>query len=502
MPILISRLILMLIAFVMVVSCAVGPDYRRPPVIVSTKYKEVKRSRVFVSKKYGSWKLAEPQDAIDRGLWWEIFKDPVLNDLEMQLNSVNQTVAAAVANYRQACELANEARASYFPTLSFTGTINRQKGSGGSVSFVSTSTGGATSTGSAATAGVGSRIFTTHSYILNATWEPDIWGSVRRTVEAASTGAQASAALLAATRLSAQASLAQFYFELRAVDVDQKILNKTVVDYKKALQITLNRYRAGVAGRGDVVQAQTQLESAQALAINNGVNRALFEHAIAVLIGRPPALFSLPFMPYARIPPRIPVDVPSALLERRPDIAQAERLMAQANANIGVAVAAYYPTLTLSAVASVFARGNIFSIPSLAWSYGPQLAAIIYDGGLRQATVRAAEATYQAQVATYRQTVLAAFQDVEDNLATLRILAQQSIAADKAAVSARKAVNIVFNEYKAGTVVYTDVIVAQNAAYTAEKTAADIKGLRMSAAVGLIKALGGGWDDCLINCAG
>jgi NodT family efflux transporter outer membrane factor (OMF) lipoprotein len=498
------KLLLILLLFVLIstlISCASGPNYKRPCAIVPMKYKEVKKSRAFANQKFGNWKIAQPQDAIDRGRWWEIFKDKELNMLECHLNSSNQNIVTAYANYVQACELVNEAKASYSPVLTASASVTRQKGTGGSTSFISTS-GGTTSTGSAATAGLGASIFTAHSYILNATWVPDIWGNVRRMVEASQANAQATDALLAVTRLSAQASLAQFYFQLRALDMDQKILNDTVADYKKALQLTLNRYAAGVAGRGDVVQAQSQLENAQALAINNGINRAVFEHAIAVLMGQPPALFSLPYKPLTHTPPPIPLEIPSALLERRPDIAQAERLMAQANAEIGVAVSAYFPTLTLSAVASVFARGSIFSIPILNWSFGPQLAETIIDGGLRIATVRAAKAGYVSKVASYRQVVLAAFQNVEDNLATLRILTDQAVAQNAAAKSAKHALRIVINEYKAGTAAYTDVIVAQNAAYTAEKAAADITGMRMTAAVGLITALGGGWNAYLIKCDG
>lgn len=490
-----------LLCFILTIAaCTVGPDYVTPGVIMPDKFKEAKGKRV-MGPKSTQWKIAEPRDDIDRGQWWKIFKDPKLNQLEAQLNISNQTIATAAANYVQACELANEARAGYFPTLVGSQSILRQKGTGGSTSFVSTTPTGTTASGSVATSGVGGKIFTSHSYILNATWEPDIWGLVRRTVEAGEAGAQASAALLASTRLSAQASLAQFYFELRALDKDQQLLNETVAAYKEALKLTKNQYASGVASQADIVQAQSQLETAQAQAINNGINRAMYEHAIAVLIGTPPACFSLPFHPLAQTPPPIPLEIPCELLERRPDVAQAERLMAQANAQIGVAVAAYYPTLSLTAVASVFARGEIFKIPLLAWSYGEQLTETIYDAGLRAATVRAAEAGYQSKVASYRQTVLAAFQDVEDNLSTLRILADQAVAENKAAASARQALRIVLNQYRAGTVAYTSVIVAQNAAFAAEKNAADVTGLRMTAAVGLIKALGGGWDVCQISCA-
>jgi NodT family efflux transporter outer membrane factor (OMF) lipoprotein len=278
--------------------------------------------------------------------------------------------------------------------------------------------------------------------------------------------------------------------------MDQKILNNTVREYQKALVLTQNRYRSGVAARTDVIQAQTQLATAQAQALNNGIARSQYEHAIAILTGQPPANFSLSFQPLTMTPPHIPLEIPSELLERRPDVAQAERLVAQANAQIGVAISAYFPSLLLNGTGSVVGNGyaHWFSLPNLAWSLGPQIAATFYDGGLRSATLAAAHATYDANVAAYRQTVLAAFQDVEDNLVSLRILKSQYAVQNQAAKDAKLALKLVMNQYKSGTVAYSDVITAQNTAYTAEKNAADVNGLRMTSAVGLIKALGGGWD--------
>jgi NodT family efflux transporter outer membrane factor (OMF) lipoprotein len=381
--------------------------------------------------------------------------------------------------------------------------ITRQKHVSGAIgsSISGSTTGGintnvTSTTGGASTSTNSSGPFTSHSLLLNALWEPDIWGSVARTVEASEAGAEASAAQIALTRLSAEASLAQFYFELRAVDKDQQLLSDTVRDYKHALQLTQNRYTAGVAARADVVQAQAQLESATALAINNHINRALYEHAIAVLIGQPPSAFAIKFKPLTALPPEIPITIPAVMLERRPDVAQAERLMAQANAQIGIAIAAYFPTLSLSASGSVQNLGyaHWFSLPALNWSVGPQLAETLFDGGLRQATTAAARHNYEATVGSYRQIVLAAFQDVEDNMASLRILHTQAIAQYKAAASAREAVKLIINQYKAGTLAYSDVITAQTTAYNAEKSAADVRGLQMTAAVGLIKSLGGGWN--------
>jgi NodT family efflux transporter outer membrane factor (OMF) lipoprotein len=528
---------LALITITLLVSgCAVGPNYVRPSVSVPAKFKEAKGKSVIlpISK---DWKIAHPCDDSDRGNWWSIFHDPKLNQLEARLNASNQTIVNAYQNYLQACELVNEARANFFPILSVTASATRQKqnassgtSSPGSSSLTSSSSSsssstssssssssstGAASTGSASTTGGGggipkglglpkSTLSTIHSLIFNASWEPDIWGLVRRTVEGASAGAQASAALLASTRLSSQASLAQIYFELRGLDTDQKLLNDTVASYKETLQLTKNRYVAGVAALADIVQARTQVESAEAQAINNGIARAQYEHAIAVLIGVPPADFSIPPYPLRTPPPPIPVQVPSTLLERRPDVAQAERLMAQANAQIGVAIAAYFPTLTLSGSASDVGTGlaHWFSLPAFSWAYGPQLAETILDGGLRAATISAARHGYKASVANYRQVVLTAFQDVEDNLASLRILTDEAVVQNQAAASAELALKLVINQYKAGTVTFDNVIIAQITAYTAQKTAADITYQRMTSAVGLIKALGGGWDASSIAGAG
>lgn len=493
-------------------ACTVGPDYKRPPVQIPMKFKEAKKG----------WKMAKPQDNCDRGKWWKIFNDPQLDALENQLIASNQTVQNAAANYQQALALVDEARASYFPTLSGSVSITRQRQ--GASSFSSTSSSASSSsllagsttsssttssapissvTNTARSSGSAGTTFTSHSWLLNATWEPDIWGSVHRTVEAGVAGAQASGALLALTRLSAEASLAQYYFELRGVDNDQRLLNKTVFDYKKSLKLTQNQYKSGVAARVDVVQAQSQLESAEASALNNGIIRAQYEHAIAVLIGQPPENFSISAEHVTIKTPRIPLGVPSLLLERRPDIAQAERLMAQANAQIGIAVSAYFPSLTLSGATSMASPGyaHWFAMPDLGWSIGPQLAETFFDGGLRSATVAASRANYKATIASYRAIVLAAFQDVEDNLSSLRILQSETLVQNKAAADARLALKLVTNQYKAGTVAYSNVITAQIAAYNAEKIASDSRYLEMTSAVGLVKALGGGWDTSMINDA-
>ncbi|CAG9240286.1 RND efflux system, outer membrane lipoprotein, NodT family [Paraburkholderia tropica] len=447
--------------------CAVGPDYHRPDSAVPAAYKEAPEG----------WKVAQPADAADRGPWWLIYDDAQLNGLMDQLNANNQTVAQYAAAYRQARALVGEARAAYFPVVSasFAGTRSRTP------TRVSNSSG---------------TISNNVNLGLDATWEPDLWGKVSRTVSSEEASQQGAAADLANARLSAQATLAQTYFTLRALDAQQKLLDDTVAAYEKSLKLTQNQYAQGVAGRADVIQAQTQLQSAQASAIDNGVARAQDEHAIAVLVGQPASSFSIPVSPLAATPPVVPVTMPSALLERRPDIASAERKAASANEQIGVAIAAFFPTLTLSASggfeSSVFSQ--LLQMPSRFWTLGPSLAATVFDAGLRRAQTEAARAAYDQQVATYRQTVLAAFQDVEDNLASQRILAQEIVVQQQAVDSALHALAIVTNEYKAGTVDYVNVLTAQSTAFSAQQKLASLAGQRMVSSVGLVKALGGGWD--------
>lgn len=475
--------------FILMTACAVGPNYKKPSVIIPEQYKEAPKG----------WKFAEPQDQCDRGAWWEIFKDVTLNSLEEKLIKSNQTVAQAEANYRQALAVVDEARASLYPTLGLTADVIRQKQGSGATAF--SSSGSVFSPGATGSTGT-QKITNSHTLSATASWIPDLWGNVRRTIEADEAAAEASLAAFGLAKLAAEASLAQFYFQLRTLDLDQKILDDTVLAYKKSLQLTKNRYNQGVAALSDVVQAQSQLEIAKANAINNNIARKQTEHAIAVLIGIPPADFGLDFSPLIGEPPLVPRHVPSELLERRPDIAQAERLMAQANALIGVAISAYFPTLTLSADGSYSHKGfsHWLSVPDASWSIAAQLAQTIIDGGLRSATIRAARAAYDANVASYRQTVLAAFQNVEDNLAAINILKKQMIVEKKAVASARLALKLVTNQYKAGLVDYTSVITAQNTAYTAEKTAADVRGQEMTATVGLVQALGGGWSCAEIGC--
>ncbi|MBA2651083.1 MAG: efflux transporter outer membrane subunit [Tatlockia sp.] len=490
----------LLIISMLAASCTVGPDYVRPGVTLTPQFKEG-RGQAFKPELKEGWKLAEPRDLVNRGQWWKIFCDPELNALEDQLNHYNQSIVNALANYEQAKDTVYAARSAYLPIVSAAFNLTRQRQGGGINTFFSTS-GGTTSTDIATTGNTGTTTNsrgitrTIYSAFITATWEPDIWGLVRRTVEGEVAAAQSSQALLAATTLSVQGLLAQYYFQLRTLDRDQQLLNDTVGVYRKTLALTRNQYNSGVVSRADIVQAQSQLENAQALAINNRILRSQYEHAIAVLMGRPPATFTMRFKPLKAKPPVIPVTIPSLWLERRPDVAQAERLMHQANAKIGVACAAYFPTLNLSASASAAARslGKLFTAPALGWSAGLQVAQTIFNGGLRWANLMAAKAGYMAEIANYRQTVLVAFQDVEDNLVALRVLKEQGIVQNAAAASAQKALALVLNQYKSGIVPYSSVLTAQIQAFNAQKAAYDVIGLQMSAAVRLIKALGGGWS--------
>lgn len=446
-------------------ACTVGPDYVRPPVAAPAAFKEMQ-----------GWKIAQPQDQEIRGKWWEVFGDPELNALQDRVNISNQNLAQAEALFRQAKALVQSARAAYFPNLS------------GSVS--------ASRSNRASQSGVTSSPSNSHTLAFDANWEADLWGRVQRNVEANQASAAASAADLESTRLSIHAQLAQTYFQLRAVDAQQQLLARTVADYEKSLQLTQNQYEAGVVARGNVVLAQTQLKSTQAQAIDTGIQRAQLEHAIALLVGKAPSEFSLTPAPLALAVPAIPVGLPSTLLERRPDIAAAERRVATANAQIGVAKAAFFPALTLSASAGLQSSSfsDWLSLPNRFWSLGPALAMTLFDAGARKAQTEQAIAGYDANVAAYRQTVLGAFQEVEDNLAALHILEQEAQVQNEAVQSARLSVEFATNQYKAGIVNYLNVISAQTTALGNERTAVELLNRRMNASVLLIKALGGGWE--------
>jgi NodT family efflux transporter outer membrane factor (OMF) lipoprotein len=469
-------------------ACTVGPDYVRPSMISPDAYKEV-----------DGWKIAQPRDGLARGPWWEIFADPQLNALEARVSISNQNLAVSEAQYRQARALVREARAAYFPTVTLGLGYTRSRQSttfvfgatGGSSS--GTSAGSATSTGTSGSSGASAS--SDFQLGLDFSWELDVWGRIRRGVESNRAAAQASAGDLEAARLSFQAELAQDYFQLRTLDAQKHLLDETVSAFEKFLRLTQDRFASGVASQADVVQAQTQLKTTQAQAIDVGVQRAQLEHAIAILMGQAPSTFTLPAAPLTATPPAIPVGVPSELLERRPDIAAAERRVAAANAQIGVAVAAFYPTITLNA-SSGFESSSLaqwFTAASHFWSVGPGISQTVFDGGLRHAQTDAARAAYDATVGTYRQTVLTSFQGVEDNLAALRILEQENGVQDEAVQAARKSVDLTTNQYKAGTVSYLNVITVQTIALTNEITAIQIRGRRMAAAVLLVQALGGGW---------
>ena len=462
--------LLVAVMSVALAGCAVGPDYVKPTTDVPTAFKES-----------AGWKPAEPADALPRGKWWQVFGDEGLNALEDRVEVSNQNLRLAEAQYRQSVALSAQARAGLFPTVGASASSTRSEASSSQSSRTGTSSG----------------VSTTHSLSLQASWETDLWGGVRRNIEAGEAGAQASAADLASTRLSIQATLAQDWFQLRALDAQQKLLDDTVAGYAKSLELTQNRYRSGVAAAADVAQAQTQLKSTQAQALDVGVQRAQMEHAIALLVGQAPSTFSLAPMPLLTVPPPVvPVGLPSKLLERRPDVAAAERRVAAANAQIGVAKAAFFPDLSLSAnggwQASTLA--SWITAPSRFWSFGPVLAQTIFDGGLRGAKQDQATAAWEGTVATYRQTVLAALADVEDNLASLRILEREASVQDEALQAARKSLELAINQYKAGVVSYLNVVTAQAAALGAESTASNLRARRMAASVGLIKALGGGWE--------
>jgi len=452
--------------------CAVGPKYTKPTAPAAPAYKELGAANVS-----GDWKTAQPSDDLPRGKWWERFNDPLLNQLEEKLNVSNQNIAAAAANVVASRAMIRQARAQYFPTVAADPGIQNSR----------------ISMGLGKTLGITYSLF---SLPLDASWEPDLWGRVRKTVAANTLAAQASAADLENVRLSAQADLAADYYELRAQDSLQQLLDSTVGAYQEALALTRNLYQAGLANDEAVAQAESQLKATQAQDTNLGVLRAQYEHAVAVLAGQPPSTFSIPLEARRMGPPAIPVGVPSQLLERRPDIAAAERAVAQANAQIGIARTAFFPSVTLS-VSAGFESLSIakwLAWPNRVWSVGPALAETIFDAGLRRATVQQYQATYDQTVANYRQTVLTAFQQVEDNLAALRILGQVIEQQDSATESAARNLRLAETRYKAGIDPYLNVITAQTALLNDQQAAVNFREQQMVASVQLIKALGGGWD--------
>jgi NodT family efflux transporter outer membrane factor (OMF) lipoprotein len=467
--------------------CTVGPNYSPEPAPASPTFKEIK-----------GWKVAAPSDALDRGDWWAPYRDPKLDLLIRQVEISNQTVAAAAAAYEQARAVIREAQAGLFPTLTANYSLTRTRTgplAGGGSSGGGSSKGG----GSGGSSGGGGTYSTTYNGQLDGAWDLDVWGKVRRQIEANTSAAQASSADLDNAKLSAQAQLATAYFNLRAADSLRELLTRTLAEYKRTLAITQNQYNAGVVSRADVITAQTQVLSTQAQLINVGVQRAAFEHSIAMLIGRPPAELTIaPHLLPGGIP-KIPVVLPSTLLERRPDIAASERTMQQDNALIGVAVAAFFPDISLSGLLEYVGRHPLpFNAAHEIWSLGAAAAQPLFDGGLIAAQVDAARALYWQSVANYRQTVLTAFQQVEDELAAIHILSQQLGIEQQAVKAAREAVDVYLNQYRAGTVAFTTVVTAEAILLSDQEAELNVRQNLFVASVSLIEALGGGWDTTLL----
>lgn len=464
--------------------CNVGPKYNPPVATAPAVYKESPDQ----FKEADGWKVAQPQDAKLRGNWWEIYNQPELNALEEQLNINNQNIRQSFENFMEARALVGEARAQYFPTASLAPSFSRSRTSSNTRTQVLN--------GTTTSSGAGNTTFQQYELPAQASWEPDLWDKVRNTVRSNQYQAQLSAADLENERLSEQASLAQFYFQIRGQDELQRILDDTVKADKDAYELEKARYETGVDQEISVVEAQTTLESAESAATNLGVARAQYEHAIATLIGKPASSFSMPVKAMVTAPPAIPIGLPSQLIERRPDIAAAERNMASANAQIGVARAAYFPNLDLTASGGFESATfkHLFDWPSRIWSVGPSISELVYDGGLRRATVHQYIATYNANVAAYRQSVLTALQQVEDALAGVRILADQINHQRTAVDSAETFLKLEKGRYDTGLDPYIDVITAQTTVLGDQQQLANLQVGQMTASVQLIEALGGGWD--------
>jgi NodT family efflux transporter outer membrane factor (OMF) lipoprotein len=468
----------------MLLTCScrvVGPNYQRPAALPPSAIKEVPPA--FKEAPPEGWKQASPNDGVLKGKWWELYNDTDLNALEEQVGISNQNVMQAEAQFRQAREAVTIARSALFPLVT-------------TAPGVSTARPSTTSNNHSGGGGESNLLLIPFDF----SYQVDLWGSLHRGVRAAAETAQASAAQLESIKLLYQSDLASDYFGLHGIDGDVDLLERTVASYEEYLTLTRNRFNGGVATGGDVAQAETQLDTTKAALIDLAIARVQFEHALAILIGKPPSALSIPRKLLTSIPPVTPAGVPSVWLERRPDISAAERTMASANEQIGIAQAAFYPALTLSASAGLQGTSllNLFSWPARFWSLGPTLAQTLFDAGKRGAQVRLEEAAFDATVAAYRQTVLTAFQQVEDNLATLRILEQESAAVDEAVRAAEQSLTISTAQYKAGTTTYLQVITAQAFALQNERSAVDLLTRRLSASVLLIESLGGGWDTGLL----
>jgi NodT family efflux transporter outer membrane factor (OMF) lipoprotein len=469
---------LVFIATLALAGCMVGPKYAKPAVPVPPAYKEHAPDSF---KEAGDWKIAHPADKVLGGNWWEIFGDPQLNTLEENLTVSNQDLKTAQARFQQARAMIRFNRSSEFPAISTSPSVANERTSTNAPYFPRTS----------ANNGTGD-----YTLPFDLSYEVDLWGRIRRTVNASREEAQASAADVATASLSLHAELAMDYFELRSADSQKRLLDDTVNAYTDALQLTQNRFDGGAAPKSDVAQAQTQLEAAQVLDTDITVQRAQFEHAIAILIGKPPAAFSLSPAPLTLKPPRVPVGLPSDLLERRPDIAAGERRVAEANEQIGIARAAFFPSLVLGATGGFQGTTitNWLNWPSRFWAVGPQMSQTIFDAGRRHAVSESASANYDAMVATYRQTTLDAFQSVEDNLVALSVLDQEATQQQQATASAQESLQLFTNRYEGGVDTYLQVISAQTVALANERNDIDILRRRMDASVLLVKAVGGGWN--------
>jgi NodT family efflux transporter outer membrane factor (OMF) lipoprotein len=490
------------IAVVLLGGCRVGPKYVVPTAPAPPEFKESSPA-AYTNVPTGTWQPAQPQDAMLKGKWWEVFHEPELNSLEEQLDINNQNIAQYFQNFMAARALVREAKSSYYPTLSTAPAYSRQRSP--STLRNTVTTGGATGTGTGTTVATTTKGTTSGiiSLPFDVSWEPDLWGKIRNTVREYQYAAQVSAADLENERLTEQADLAEYYFELRGQDSLQDLYTKTVAADQKSLDLTKALFETGIDSDESVAQAEITLENAQESEIGVATNRAIYEHGIAMLIGKPASSFSMPVKSLTTPVPVIPLGVPSKMLQRRPDIAAAERTMAEANALIGVETAAYYPSLSLTGGGGLesSAIGTLFSAPAFFWSAGASATESIFDGGLRRATVAQYTATYNADVATYRQTVLTAFQQVEDYIATLRVTSQQITQQDTAVKSAQRYVDIATSRYQTGLDPYLNVVSAQTTLLNDQQTQLSLRVSEITASVQLIQALGGGWDATQLPAA-
>lgn len=482
-----------LICVVFLSACRVGPKYSVPAAPSAPAYKE-SAPAAYSSAPPGTWKPARPQDAVLKGKWWQIFNEPELNALEDQLNINNQTIAEYFQNFMAARAQVHEARSSFFPTVTGGASVNSSR-TGGGFAVTAAGTSGGSST-VATSSSSGSKIYNDFTLPFDVSWEPDLWGRIRNTVREYRYAAQVSAADLENERLTEQADLAEYFFELRGQDSLQDLYNRTVAADRESLDLTRALYQTGIDNVLPVAQAEVTLRNALAAAVGIATNRALYEHAIATLIGKPASSFSMPVKLLSTPVPPIPVGVPSELLERRPDIAASERAMAEANALIGVETAAYYPTLSLTGSGGVESSliSKLFSVPALFWSVGASASETIFDAGLRHATVQQYTAEYRSDVAAYRLTVLTAFQQVEDYIATLRVASAEIEQEVLAVAAAQRYLDIALAQYQTGVGTYLNVITAQTTLLADQQTLLNLKVTELTAAVELIQALGGGWN--------